>query len=148
MSHSRAFAAYSDFLESLSADRLDRLADHVAPTVRFADPFHDTEGIAAMRAVFARTFAQLGALEIVIKSRALAGDTGFLHWTFSADLRGRPWQVDGVTLVRFDAESRVVQHLEYWDAAGQFYERLPGLGAVLRIIRRRIAGATGRQSIF
>jgi hypothetical protein len=32
----------------------------------------------------------------------------------------------------------VVEHIDYWDAAEQIYERLPVLGNVLRPIRERL----------
>jgi steroid delta-isomerase len=52
--------------------------------------------------------------------------------------KGRAWRIEGVSMVRFDAEERVVEHIDYWDAAEQFYGRLPVIGTLLRGIGRRL----------
>jgi len=33
---------------------------------------------------------------------------------------------------------KVVEHIDYWDAAEQVYERLPLLGPILRRVRQRL----------
>jgi steroid delta-isomerase len=35
-------------------------------------------------------------------------------------------------------DGRVVYHRDYWDAAGELYERIPLLGALMRGVRRRL----------
>ena len=41
--------AYIRFLEKLSPDTLDKISTHVAPNIRFKDPFNDVEGIEEMK---------------------------------------------------------------------------------------------------
>ena len=41
--------AYIRFLEKLSPDTLDKISTHVAPNIRFKDPFNDVEGIKEMK---------------------------------------------------------------------------------------------------
>ena len=51
---------------------------------------------------------------------------------------GNSWQaIVGATRLRFDAQGRVAEHRDYWDAAQELYEKLPLIGSVLRAIRRR-----------
>lgn len=39
----------------------------------------------------------------------------------------------------FDDSGKVIEHIDYWDAGGQVYERLPLLGSILRQVRGSIA---------
>ena len=39
----------------------------------------------------------------------------------------------------FDGDGRVLSHLDHWDAGGQFYARLPVLGTLIRLVKRRLA---------
>jgi steroid delta-isomerase len=39
--------------------------------------------------------------------------------------------------VRFDDAGRVAWHRDYWDAAEELYAKLPVVGAVVRMLRRR-----------
>jgi hypothetical protein len=41
--------------------------------------------------------------------------------------------------LRFAADGRVREHIDHWDAAAQVYERLPLIGGLMRLIRRRFA---------
>jgi hypothetical protein len=45
----------------------------------------------------------------------------------------------GVTHLRFDECGRVSYHRDYWDAAEELYMKLPGIGTVMRGLRRAIA---------
>lgn len=140
MTSDEAFVRYRDILQSLDAETLDRLDDAVAPDVRFKDPFHEVTGPEAMKAVFSRLFATAANIDFVVDDWACRGDSTYFRWTLTAALSGKPWRVTGVTRVSFDAAGRVTDHVEYWDAASQLYERFPVIGSLLRYVRRRIAG--------
>jgi steroid delta-isomerase len=44
-------------------------------------------------------------------------------------------RIHGLTLLRFDVAGKVVHHRDYWDAAGELYEKLPGIGLMMRGLR-------------
>lgn len=133
---------YAAAFTALSPHDLDGLRELVAPEVRFRDPFNDVRGVDRFVAVFARALEDMEELTFATSKIAVDGDTAFLRWT----MRGRPrsrWLgaalvVDGVSEVRFDPDGRVAEHVDHWDAAGQLYERLPLLGGLLRVLRRRL----------
>ena len=47
--------------------------------------------------------------------------------------------IHGGTLLHFAPDGRVTSHRDYWDAAGELYEKIPLLGALLRRIKRHMA---------
>ncbi len=105
--------------------------------MRFRDPFNDVSGVEALIRATAAMF-RFGTPRFEILDRALGGRGGYLLWRYTVDIRAeRPWIIDGMTALRFDAAGRVIEHIDHWDAAGQVYERLPLLGALLRLIKRR-----------
>ena len=134
-----AAAAYAAFFESLTPARLGELEALCAPSVRFRDPFNEVHGVAAFRAVLATMFADLEAPRFAVGDRACSGRVCYLRWSFTARTRGRPLSIEGMSEVHFDASGRVLAHVDHWDAASQLYERLPLLGPVLRLVRRRLA---------
>ena len=131
---------YARFWEDLSAARLPALADLLAPDVRFKDPFNDVRGIAATIAVM-RTMFDHGSPRFAISDRALgAAGTGFLRWRCTiARQRCAAIVLEGVSAIRFDAAGLVVEHVDHWDAAEQVYEHVPVLGALLRVVKRRLS---------
>ena len=45
--------------------------------------------------------------------------------------------IDGASVLHFDATGRVDRHRDYWDAAEELYEKLPAVGALMRWLKRR-----------
>lgn len=130
---------YRRFLETLTPERLDRLPDYVTAEVRFKDPFNDVRGPDAMQRVFRHMFENVGDIRFAVHHVALAGDTCFMDWRFEGRLGGRDWSFDGASVITLDADGKVTVHIDYWDAASAFYERLPVIGWLLARIRARLA---------
>jgi steroid delta-isomerase len=130
---------YRAFLETLSLDTLDRLSDHVTPDVRFKDPFNDVRGADAMARIFRHMFASVDNIRFTVDHSMASGDTSLMSWRFQGMLSGRQWSFEGSSVLRFAPDGRVAEHVDHWDAAGQFYERFPVIGWLLAALRRRLA---------
>lgn len=131
----------AQFYEQLQPQRLDQLAQHYAPDARFKDPFNEVQGLPAIRRIFEHMFVALHEPHFVITQQLVDGHQAFLAWEFRFRFR----RFDTVTqqVVRggshlvLDADGRVSLHRDYWDAAEELYEKLPGLGALMRWLRRQ-----------
>lgn len=142
MDMTRQVQAYGDFFSSLSPQGLDRLDGLFAPDARFRDPFNDVTGVPAIRQVFEHMYKVCPAPRFEVREWAFTGRTAFIRWRFTdgpPEGRSMALDVDGMSRVVFDAQGRVVEHVDYWDPAAQLYERIPLLGAVLRALRRRLS---------
>jgi steroid delta-isomerase len=129
---------YCAALEELTPDTLSQLDDFVAEEVRFADPFNDVRGRDAMARVFKDMFDAVGPVRFTITHKACDGQTCLLAWRFAGSLRGRPWEFDGTSVLRFGPDGKVIDHVDHWDAAGAFYEKLPVIGWLLAAVRRSL----------
>ena len=45
--------------------------------------------------------------------------------------------VRGGSHIRLAPDGRITEHRDYWDAAEELYEKLPGLGSLMRWLKRR-----------
>lgn len=135
--------ALAQFYNALGPQDLPRLGDWYHAQVHFVDPFNDVRGLPALRRIFEHMFEQLDEPRFEILTVVAEHDRAWLSWDFHFRRRGQaqPWRIHGATSVRFDAQGLVLEHLDYWDAAAQLYERLPVIGAVLRWLRQRLAVA-------
>ena len=132
--------AYIRFYETMTPESLARLPELVTPDVHFVDPFNDITGIAPLRRILAKMFEDLREPRFVVTHRALSGAVCFLRWEFAAQSRsGEAWKITGMSELRFAPDGKVAIHIDHWDSGKQFYEKLPVIGAVLRLIRRRLA---------
>lgn len=138
-----AIENYVRFLQALTPQNVTQLPDHVTADVHFRDPFHEVRGASAMRDIFARMFDQLVSPSFTIEDAAENANATYLKWTMRYAFRHAPRRIHaavGMTELRLTPEGKICTHLDYWDAAHQLYEHAPILGAVLRFLRRQIAG--------
>lgn len=130
---------YRHFLETLTPESLDHLREHVTPDVHFKDPFNDVHSANDMAKIFRHMFAAVGDVRFIVHRAMTEGDVCLMEWRFEGILRGRPWSFDGTSRIRFAEDGRVYEHIDYWDAATNFYERLPIIGWLLAKLRGRLA---------
>lgn len=137
----QAVRRLAQFYEQLQPQRLDELATHYASDARFKDPFNEVQGLPAIRRIFEHMFVALHEPHFVVTQQLVDGDQAFLVWEFRFRFR----RFDTVTeqVVRggshlvLGPDGRVTLHRDYWDAAEELYEKLPGLGALMRWLKRR-----------
>lgn len=132
-------AHYADFLEGMNKENVKDLCQHVSPDVFFSDPFNRVRGAEKMLHIFEDMYSTLGDVHFDILDKASRDQTGFLRWRLSATLRKKPWKVDGVSYLTFNALGEVVSHIDHWDAARDFYEYFPVIGWALTAIRKRLS---------
>lgn len=130
-----------DFYERLQPASLEQLPALYAPNARFKDPFNDIVGPAAIAGVFEHMFRSLSDPRFVVTGAVRQGDQAFLTWRFHFRFQRfdttTVQTIHGATQLVFDAAGRVSLHRDYWDAAEELYEKLPGIGALMRWLKRR-----------
>jgi ketosteroid isomerase-like protein len=130
------------FFETLSPADVARLSDFYAPQAYFKDPFNEVQGVAAIGRIFEHMFVQVGAPRFIVREAVAQGDDAFLTWDFlfrSERLGNREQVIRGASHLKFDADGRVKYHRDYWDAAEELYEKIPFLGGLMRLVKRRAA---------
>lgn len=136
-----AVARITDWFESLTPQSLQRLGEFYSAEARFKDPFNDVRGVPAITGIFEHMFVSLHEPRFVVTQQIVDGPRAFLVWEF----RFRFKRFDTVTeqVIRggshltLDPDGRITDHRDYWDAAEELYEKLPGVGALMRWLKRR-----------
>ena len=130
-----------DFYETLSPQTVKTLDRVYAANASFKDPFNDVRGADEIRRVLDRMFESLTDAKFVINDSVLQGAQAFLIWDMTFRLRKLPaklHKIHGASHIRFDAAGQVARHRDYWDAGEEVYEKIPVLGAVIRMVRKKI----------
>lgn len=129
------------FFETLTQQSLADLPRFYAADCRFKDPFNDVRGQHALEAIFSHMFDQLDAPRFIVRERVVEMPRVLLTWDF--EFRFRRWRpqlmqcIHGASLLTFDDAGLVAVHRDYWDAAEELYEKLPAIGALLRLLKRQ-----------
>lgn len=120
-------------------ERLEGIEKFVSVDIQFKDPFNDLAGIDAFRRLLVKTLNEVKDPKFQVTHRAWTDDVLFLRWSFLGEVKGiNHWSVQGMSEIRFDERGLVCQHIDHWDASEQFYAKLPIIGTIIRLIRRRL----------
>ncbi|MGH2674647.1 MAG: nuclear transport factor 2 family protein [Actinomycetota bacterium] len=74
-------------------------------------------GLAGVRRYLTETFADEGEIECRFGDPIVAGNRAAVEWWASWVEGGEPLTLAGVTVLRFDAEGKIVDHRDYWNQA-------------------------------
>jgi hypothetical protein len=132
-------AAYGRYFENLTPDTLPEIARIATPDMRFRDPFNDVRGIDNVVRLLGTMYAH-GTPRFEILDRALGQSAGYILWRFTNDPGGgrAPFMITGMSEIHFAPDGRISEHIDHWDSGGQFYERIPVLGWLIRLARKRL----------
>jgi NAD(P)-dependent dehydrogenase (short-subunit alcohol dehydrogenase family) len=131
------------FFEHMAPGDVAHIGEIYASDAYFRDPFNEVRGVAAIARVYAHIFEQLDDCRFVITDTVAEGDDALLVWVFT--FRVRRWRrremqaIHGASHLKFTADGKVGYHRDYWDAAEEFYAKLPLIGTVLRFLRGKLA---------
>jgi ketosteroid isomerase-like protein len=128
--------------ESITPDSVAQLAGIYTAEASFKDPFNDVRGLPAIERIFAHMFVALEAPRFVVRDVVVQGDHCFLTWDFV--FRFRRWRAGdqvahGASHLVLAPDGRIAVHRDYWDAAEELYEKLPGIGGLMRWLKKRAA---------
>jgi steroid delta-isomerase len=130
---------YRKYLETLTLETLPSLPSYVCSNIRFKDPFNDVTGVLAMTRIFQDMFENIGNTVFRVDHMASDQNICLMAWQFQATLRGKPWQFSGTSIITFTPDGMVEKHIDYWDAASDFYKHLPIIGWLLEKLKLRVA---------
>ncbi|MEY4882520.1 MAG: hypothetical protein RIS34_374 [Pseudomonadota bacterium] len=127
--------------ETLTAQQVASLGDIYAPQARFKDPFNDVRGLPEIQRIFRHMFVALESPRFVITNQVVDAQQCFLTWEFRFRFRnfqrGVAQTIQGGSHLVLDASGKITLHRDYWDAAEELYEKLPGVGSLMRWLKKR-----------
>lgn len=127
------------FFENLCPEDVTRMGDFYAADAYFRDPFNEVNTLAEIQAIFRDMYAKLQQPRFKILNTYLSEEGAVLVWDFSFQvkfLRLHDYVIHGNSVLKFDAQGRVIHHQDYWDSSSELYAKLPIIGALFRGLRR------------
>ncbi|RXJ94576.1 hypothetical protein CRV00_06520 [Malaciobacter molluscorum] len=142
MSLKKNIKAYCDFFENIHKNTsIDKYKLFFDDNSVFQDPFQKVQGVNKIYKVFQDMYETLHSANFKIKDYSANDKQAFIQWKFIYKMKKSSDESSfvGVSIVKFDENSKVISHIDYWDAASNIYEKIPFLGVILKIIRKKIS---------
>lgn len=124
--------------QSLTPASLEQIDRYYTEDACFKDPFNEANSREHIAAIFQHMFATLEAPRFIIHQCIGQGSETFITWDMEFRLNGRAMNIKGCSHLRHNKAGLVTQHRDYWDAAEELYEKLPILGWLMKIIKRKL----------
>jgi steroid delta-isomerase len=136
---SARFSEIALWFQTLTPASLERVEDIYASNAVFIDPFNHLTDLTSVRAVYQHMFDTLESPHFVVTTTVSNEHQAFMTWDFLFKCRGQAQKISGCTQFEINDQGLIVLHRDYWDAAQQVYEKVPVLGAILRMMRRKLS---------
>ncbi|HQS59329.1 MAG: isomerase [Gallionellales bacterium 35-53-114] len=137
--HAASLQQVVNFFETLTPASLKNIAQIYDADAFFKDPFNEVRGLAPITRIFEHMFSQVANPRFVVTLQMAQGHDAFLTWNFLFRMKRDSADehcIRGATHLRFNSCGLVDLHRDYWDAAEELYEKLPLLGALMRLLKR------------
>jgi hypothetical protein len=106
----------------------------------FEDPFQKVYGINKIYNIFEDMYAKFYNPRFEVQEVVSQGSIAYIKWNFifQMDKNSDVTSFEGVSRVEFHTNAKVKSHVDFWDAGANVYEKIPLLGSIIRMIKRKI----------
>jgi len=130
--------AFIDFFTHLTVNNLSQIDQIFASNAHFKDPFNDVVGVDAIKTVFSHMFETTDKPSFIVNHYASKQEKLFIQWRFNFIKNNKQWHIDGTSVVTFNDNNQVKEHIDYWDPAEQIYAKIGLLKPIMNFLKSRL----------
>ena len=127
------------FYEALTPQSIAQFSQHYSVDAYFKDPFNEVRNLPAIQRIFTHMFTQVDSPRFIVLEHFEKENQIMLIWEFHFRGRQPGMRQDHVSHLKANAESKICFHRDYWDATEELYMKIPGLGLLMRALRRTLS---------
>lgn len=131
-----------DYFAVMTEDSVRRQTRLVyAPEAYLNDTLKSLSGATAIEDYFLATVRKAESVTVRFEDAAESGGNYYFRWVMDTRLKklraGQTIRTIGVTMMRFDAQGRVVLHQDFWDSTAGVFEHVPVMGTAIRGLKAK-----------
>ncbi|MBT8448177.1 MAG: nuclear transport factor 2 family protein [Gammaproteobacteria bacterium] len=133
---------FRDMYDVLDKSNLERISEFYGESIRFIDPYHEVNGLAAFEHYFAQMYANVISIEFEF-GEATFGERVFhqdwiMTYAHARVNKGKPISFPGCSRVTIDDDGMIIEHQDYFDSGAMLFKQLPVLGSAISYISNRM----------
>ena len=131
-----------DYFAVMTEDSVRKQTREVySPEAYLNDTLKSVRGAILIEDYFLTTVRNADSVTVQFEDVAESGGNYYFRWVMDTRLKklrqGQTIRTIGITMMRFDAQGRVVLHQDFWDSTAGVFEHVPGLGTAIRGIKAK-----------
>jgi hypothetical protein len=119
--------------ESLTIESLNLIENYYHEKCYFKDPFHETNSIIELKAIYLKMFLNLKSPRFIITDSFVNQKKVVLFWDFVFTINSKQQLIKGSTLLEFDQAGKITSHIDYWDSVSEMWMKIPILGKMIKL---------------
>ena len=125
--------------EGLSLGTVDHLIDLYSTDAFFKDPFNEVRGQHDIKKIFVHMFEQVDQPKFIVLAEISNSNQACLTWEFRFRFKDESHQqvIRGCSWLTI-SHNLITEHRDYWDAAEELYEKLPLIGSLMRLLKKKL----------
>ena len=131
------------FYQEFSPLSVERIPEIYSDDAFFKDPFNEVRGPTAIQRVFSHMYTQIEEPRFIVKEKIGDDRNAVLVWELhfvTQFFREKKSQViRGISHFKFNEAALINCHRDYWDANEELFVKLPGIGFLMRGLRKAFA---------
>jgi hypothetical protein len=131
---------FKQFYKTFSSETPTQLPQLYHPAITFKDPVHELKGLTALSDYFASFCNKDTQYKFEFTNEVISHDQAFfqwqMHYAHPSLASGKPLQLNGGTLIKFNAQ--IIYHEDFYDMGAMIYQHVPILGWAVKKINARI----------
>ena len=130
---------FKRYFTELNLDDVSILNEIYSDKVIFTDPIHEINGIESLKSYFEKLNENLVQGSFLFTDETITDNKAYLSWEMKLELKKPKKNVkaSGISVLIF--EQKITKHRDYFDAGELFYENIPLLGGIIRLLKKKIA---------
>lgn len=106
----------------------------------FEDPFQKVRGVEKIYNIFEDMYIKFHSARFEVEECVSNQNISYIKWKFIYQMDKKSTQNSfvGVSRVKFKDDGKVLEHIDFWDAGANVYEKIPFLASIIRFIKRKI----------
>jgi hypothetical protein len=127
------------YFECLPASDLSQLEGFYSDDIEFADPVKKMKGLENIRANYRRFHDNLSEGGYRFKHQSILHDQAYLAWDLELCFKipKKKVTVSGISVLM--VTDKIIKHTNYYDAGALYYENLPMIGALIRMVKKQLS---------
>ena len=130
---------FKRYFTELNLEDLSVLNEIYSDKVLFQDPIHEINGIENLKSYFKKLNENLIQGSFLFTDETIIDNRAYLSWELILRLKkpNKKVRASGISVLTF--EQKITQQRDYFDAGELFYENIPVLGGIIRLLKKKIA---------
>ena len=129
-----------DTYKQMDLENIGQIKNIYAEDIIFTDPFHQVEGLEALRHYFEHMYQNLISINFDYGDEMISEDSAMLTWKMEYAHRsikgGAAISLPGATHLKFT--EKITYHHDYFDASAMLFEHIPIVGTAIKWIKKRV----------